>query len=128
MSDLFTPANVIVLVIVAIGLVLGIKRIVDGAVRGKSCCSDGASKGKAKKVVVSDTDPANYPYSTDLLIGGMSCENCAHNVENALNGVADTWATVDLGEKTAHVRSKTQIDVDALDAAVRDAGYYVMRL
>lgn len=128
MSDLLSPANVVVFIVVAVGLVIGIKRIVDGAVRGKSCCSDGKSVSKSKKVVVTDTDESHYPYAEDVLVGGMSCENCAHNVENALNGVEGTWARVNLGEKTAHVLSKQPIDIDALDAVVRDAGYYIMRL
>lgn len=127
-SDLLSPANIVVFAIVAVGLVVGIRRIVDGAVRGKSCCSDGNSATKSRKVVVTDTDASHYPYSEDLLIGGMSCENCAHNVENALNGIEGLWAHVDLDEKTAHVLSKQPIDIDTLDTAVRNAGYYVMRL
>ena len=128
MSDMLSPANIVVFVVVAIGLVIGVRRIVDGAVRGKSCCSDGKSTVKSKKVVVADTDASHYPYSENLLIGGMSCEGCAHNVENALNGVEGIWARVDLGEKTAHVLSKQPVDVDALDTVVRAAGYYIMRL
>ena len=128
MSDLLTPANVVVFIVVAVGLVFGIKRIVDGAVSGKSCCSDGKTGTKTKNVVVTDTDASHYPYAEDVLIGGMSCEGCAHNVENALNAIEGTWAHVDLEEKTAHVLSKHPIDDDALEAAVRDVGYYVMKL
>ena len=128
MSGIFTPANIVVFVIVVVVLYLGGKRIYDGVTKGKSCCSDGSEGVKVKKVEVADTDEANYPYTAELLIGGMSCEGCAENVANALNGVADTWATVDLAEKTATVRSKHPIDEPAYEAAVKAAGYYVMKL
>ena len=64
----------------------GLRRIV-ASTRGKSCCSDGSSGKKVKRVVVADTDKSHYPYCDELLIGGMSCDGCAHNVENALNAL-----------------------------------------
>ena len=126
MGDLLTPANIIVIAIIVIGLFFGFRRIV-ASTRGKSCCSDGAAK-KAKRVVVSDTDESHYPYTDELLIGGMSCDGCAQNVQNALNAIEGTWATVTYSDHTAKIRSKTPIDRDALEKAVKDAGYYVMRL
>ena len=83
---------------------------------------------KAKKVVVADVDESHYPYSDELLIGGMSCDGCAHNVENALNALNGVWATVTFADHTARVRSKHPIDREVLEATVKDAGYYVMRL
>ena len=128
MDSIFTPSNIIVLAIVIVGLFFGIRRIVKGITSGQSCCSDGASGSKTKRVKVTDTDAANYPYSADLPIGGMSCQGCADNVANALNGVPGTWAKVDLASKTAHVLSKNPIDAPAYEAAVKDAGYYVMKI
>lgn len=127
MSDLLNPANLIVLAVIAVGMFFGLRRIA-ASTHGKSCCSDGASGKKAKKVVVVDTDPSHYPYSDELLIGGMSCDGCAQNVENALNALNGVWATVAFADHTARVRSKHPIDREALEAAVKDAGYYVMRL
>lgn len=127
MSDLLNPANLIVLAVIAVGMFFGLRRIA-ASTHGKSCCSDGASGKKAKKVVVVDTDPSHYPYSNELLIGGMSCDGCAQNVENALNALNGVWATVAFADHTARVRSKHPIDREALEAAVKDAGYYVMRL
>lgn len=127
MSDLLSPANLIVLAVIVVGMFFGLRRIV-ASTHGKSCCSDGASGKKAKKVVVTDTDPSHYPYSDELLIGGMSCDGCAQNVENALNALDGVWATVTYADHTARVRSKQAIDRGALVAAVRDAGYYVMTL
>lgn len=127
MEDLLNPANIIVLAVIAVGVFFGLRRIV-ASTHGKSCCSDGASDKKAKKVVVKDTDPSHYPYSDELLIGGMSCDGCAQNVTNALNALDGVWATVTYADHTARVRSKQPIDRGALEAAVKDAGYYVMTL
>ena len=127
MGDLLNPANIIVLAVIAIGMFFGLRRIA-ASTRGKSCCSDDASGRKAKKVVVSDTDESHYPYSDELLIGGMSCDGCAQNVENALNAQDGVWATVTFADHTARVRSKNPIDREALETAVRGAGYYVMKL
>ena len=119
MSDLLNPANLIVLAVIVVGMFFGLRRIV-ASTRGKSCCSDGASGKKAKK--------SHYPYSDELLIGGMSCDGCAQNVANALNALNGVWATVTYADRTARVRSKRPIDRGVLEAAVRDAGYYVMTL
>lgn len=59
---------------------------------------------------------------------GMSCDGCAQNVANALNALDGVWATVTYADHTARVRSKRPIDRGVLEAAVRDAGYYVMTL
>ena len=87
-----------------------------------------ASGKKAKKVVVADTDLSHYPYSDELLIGGMSCDGCAQNVANALNALDGVWATVTYADHTARVRSKQPVDRGVLETAVKDAGYYVMTL
>lgn len=127
MSNLLNPANLIVLAVIAVGMFFGLRRIA-ASTHGKSCCSDGASGKKAKKVVVADTDESHYPYREELLIGGMSCDGCARNVTNALNALDGVWATVTYADHTARVRSKQPIDRGALVAAVKDAGYYVMTL
>ncbi|VYT72660.1 Mercuric reductase [Collinsella aerofaciens] len=127
MEDLLNPANIIVLAVIAVGMFFGLRRIAASA-HGKSCCSDGASGKKAKRVVVADTDESHYPYREELLIGGMSCDGCAQNVANALNALDGVWATVTYADHTARIRSKNPIDREVLEAAVRDAGYYVMTL
>lgn len=86
MEDLLNPANLIVLAVIAVGMFFGLRRIV-ASTHGKSCCSDGACGKKIKRAVVTDTDESHYPYSAELLIGGMSCDGCAQNVANALNAL-----------------------------------------
>ena len=127
MSDLLNPANLIVLAVIAVGMFFGLRRIA-ASTHGKSCCSDGASGKKAKRVVVADTDESHYPYREELLIGGMSCDGCAQNVANALDALDGIWVTVTYEDHTARIRSKNPIDREVLEAAVRDAGYYVMTL
>lgn len=127
MEDVLTPGNVIVVAIVLIGLVVGVRRAVDGLVRGRSCCSDGATPRRSRSVPAADVDELHYPFSIELLIGGMSCQGCADAVADALNSVPETWATVDLATKTACVRSRNPIDIDTYEAAVRNAGYRVIR-
>lgn len=127
MSDLLNPANIIALGVIAIGMFFGLRRIA-ASTHGKSCCSDGASGKKAKKVVVVDTDESHYSYHDELLIGGMSCDGCAQNVTNALNALDGVWAKVTYADHTARVRSKRPIDREALETAVRGAGYFVMKM
>lgn len=127
MSDLLNPANLIVLAVIAVGMFFGLRRIV-ASTHGKSCCSDGTSNKKIKKTVVADTDESHYPYCDELLIGGMSCDGCAQNVENAINALDGVWATVTYADHTARVRSKLPVDRDTLETAVRGAGYYVMKM
>ena len=126
MDDLLNPANIIVLAVIAAGLFFGFRRIV-ASTHGKCCCGDGAGRKKVKRVAVADTDVSHYPYSDELLIGGMSCGGCAQNVTNALNALDGIWATVTYTDHTACIRSKNPIDREVLEAAVRDAGYYVMK-
>ena len=127
MSDLLNPANLIVLAVIAVGMFFGLRRIA-ASTHGKSCCSDGACGKKAKKVVVTDTDASHYPYSDELLIGGMNCDGCAQNVANALNALDGAWATVTYADHTARVRSKQPVDRGVLETAVKGAGYYVITL
>ena len=78
MEDLLNPANIIVLAAIVVGMFFGLRRIVASA-HGKSCCSDGTSGKKAKKVVVADTDPSHYPYSDERWLRSEcgQCPQCA---------------------------------------------------
>lgn len=91
-----------------------------------SCCGKKSAK-KARRVRVTDTDEANYPYTTDVPVGGMTCEKCVAAVENALNSIDGVWARVSLAEKNAHVLSKQPLDMERAKDVLRDAGYYVMQ-
>ena len=101
-------ANVIIVALVALGVVLGARRAMGAATGRRDCCS-GARRDAAggAHVAVVDHDASHYPYSYELRVGGMSCERCAATVEDALNALGGIWATVDLREGRARVRSKS---------------------
>lgn len=94
--------------------------------RGDSCCTTGETP--EKKIHVKDRNVANYPCTATLRIDGMTCAKCAIRIENALNAMSDHWATVNLGKKSALVRSKQTIDAEAIRKAVRDCGYTVLEI
>ena len=61
---------------------------------------------------------------TILTIEGMSCMHCSGRVEKALNALSGVTATVNLEAGTATIQGDTA--VEALKAAVEDAGYTVV--
>jgi Cu+-exporting ATPase len=62
--------------------------------------------------------------TTELAVEGMTCASCVGRVERALAAVPGvTAASVNLATDRATVRHVTGLDVEALAAAVRRAGY-----
>ena len=96
-------------------------RTVRRAKKGGGCC--GEHEACERRSAVADRDKRRYPYALTLSIGGMTCENCARRVENALNGQTGTWASVRIDTHKAIVRCKAAPDEAALREAVRQAGY-----
>ena len=129
-----TAVTVGILVVVAALAAYAVRHTARVATGKDSCCGGGGSgqRGtrvrKAPKVAVVDTDPSHYPYTTRLTVRGMTCERCAQRVEQFLNAIPGTWATVDLSSRIATVRTKEPADVNALAGAVEDAGYSVIRV
>lgn len=93
------------------------------AKKGGGCCGEHETVALDP---VKDRNPAHYPYLVSLELGGMSCENCARRVANALNQLEGVWARVDLSSKRAEVRCKEQPVETMLRRAVSEAGYAVM--
>lgn len=60
-----------------------------------------------------------------LTIDGMMCANCVRHVTKALTGLEGVSAEVDLERGTAKVTHPQNVTVDALKAAVEEAGYTV---
>ena len=120
--------TLIIIVVIAILMVFAVRHAYRVFSLKDDCCGGGPKAPKAKKVAVvtvEDTDEANYPYSLDVRVKGMTCEKCVERVQNALNAQPGTWATVDLASGAAHILAKSPIDRDAVERAVEDAGYYV---
>lgn len=120
--------TLIIIVVIAILMVFAVRHAYRVFSLKDDCCGGGPKAPKAKKVAVvtvEDTDEANYPYSLDVRVKGMTCEKCVERVQNALNAQPGTWATVDLASGAAHILAKSPIDRDAVERVVEDAGYYV---
>ena len=89
----------IIIVAIAILMVFALRRAYRVFSLKDDCCG-GPKAPKAKKVAavtVEDTDEANYPFSLDVKVKGMTCEKCVGRVQNALNAQPGTWARVNLG-------------------------------
>ncbi len=91
--------------------------------RGGGCC--GEHEEAVRRNAAADRNKSHYPYEAALEIGGMTCENCARRVENALNELDGVWAKVSISTRKAKVLCKTEPDETALRTAVRGAGYVV---
>lgn len=117
--------TIVVLVIVAL-ICIPAARHMKRTWSGGGGCHGGGSAA-SKKVVVKDTDETSYPYETEVKISGMTCLNCVNNVENALNALGGTYARVDLDEGRARVLSKEPLESEAIERAITDAGYYVVK-
>ncbi|MDO4322403.1 MAG: heavy metal-associated domain-containing protein [Lachnospiraceae bacterium] len=112
-------ANAIIILVILVIAVLAVRSYVKKLAHG--CC--GAGGDDEPVIKAADMNPAHYPYSATVGIEGMTCKNCRQRVENALNKLDGIWAEVSLKEKSAFIRSKTEIDMDELRVAVARAGY-----
>ena len=64
---------------------------------------------------------------TTLKIDGMSCANCVKHVTVALKDVAGvSTAVVSLEKELAEVEHGAEVSLEALKAAVEEAGYEVV--
>ena len=117
--------NIIIVLIVAAIVVFGSINYIKKLKKGGDCCPE--HEEATKSVRVKDRDKSHYPYEAKLAIDGMSCNNCVRNVENALNALDGTWATVSLEDNMATVLLKNPPDIEKLSKAVADAGYMVLK-
>ena len=117
--------NIIIVLIVAAIVVFGSINYIKKLKKGGDCCPE--HEEATKSVKVKDRDKSHYPYEAKLAIDGMSCNNCVRNVENALNALDGTWATVSLEDNMATVILKNPPDIEKLSKAVADAGYMVLK-
>ena len=117
--------NIIIVLLVAAIVVFGSISYIKKLKKGGDCCPE--HEEATKSVKVKDRDKSHYPYEAKLAIDGMSCNNCVRNVENALNALDGTWATVSLEDNMATVLLKNPPDIEKLSKAVADAGYMVLK-
>ena len=117
--------NIIIVLIVAAIVVFGSINYIKKLKKGGDCCPE--HEEATKSIKVKDRDKSHYPYEAKLAIDCMSCNNCVRKVENALNALDGTWATVSLEDNMATVLLKNPPDIEKLSKAVADAGYMVLK-
>ena len=115
--------NVLIVIILAAVIGWAVFHTIQKSKKGGGCC--GEHEETEKRIKVKDRNVRNYPYTTELTVGGMTCDNCARRVENALNGMKDTWAVVRIDNSRAVVRTKDIPDEKQIRETVRQAGYVV---
>lgn len=108
----------------ALAAVVGLAawRTVKKLKKGGGCCGEHEETVKRARPSMKGE---KMDHAVELTIGGMTCENCARRVENALNGVEGVRARVRLDTHTARVRCAGEPNEAALKEAVRKAGYVV---
>ena len=102
---------------------LAVYRTVQRSRKGSGCCGEHETVSQKS---VSDHNKAHYPHQVSLKLGGMTCDNCARRVANALNSLDGTWASVRFESKSATVRLKAEPEEEKIRRAVAEAGYVVM--
>ncbi len=113
--------EIIIIIVLIAAVAWGIYHIVRKSKHGGGCC--GEHEEAEKRIAVKDRNKSHYPYTITLKIEGMTCENCARRVENALNSLDGIWAKVDISSNKAKVRCKQPLDEKMLLRAVTQAGY-----
>lgn len=119
------PVNIIIIVVIVVIVIFGLYSYINKLKKGGGCCPEHEEEAKAVKV--KDKDKSHYPYEAKLAVDGMSCNNCARKVENALNSLEGTWAKVNLSDNQATVLLKNPPDIEKMSKAVEDAGYLVLK-
>ena len=82
-----------------------------------TCCGGGSTKPKKKKL------KGKVVCTYSFYIDGMHCSNCANAVTGAINDIDGAVAKVSLNKKMAKVSCDREIDVLAIEEAIRKRGY-----
>lgn len=91
--------------------------------KGGGCCGSGGNTIRDKKTLEEPIIGRKV-----LIVEGMSCENCAIRVENALNRLEHVMCRVQLKKKTAVVSYSQEVSDEALKAVVEEIGYQVTQI
>ena len=109
--------NVIIVIILAIAVFFGLKETIKHFKGEGACCGGAGSKPKKKKL------KGKVICTYTFYIEGMHCANCANAVTRAINDIDGAVAKVSLNKKTAKVFCDREIDVLAVEEAIRKRGY-----
>lgn len=117
-------ADVLVAALVVAAVASAIALLRRRRTRGSACC--GTHDRMPRRTGPRDRTKAHYRHETTFTVAGMTCESCAIRVENALNALPGTWATVRIADHTARVRTMDEPDRQAMREAVAKAGYALL--
>lgn len=115
MVDFVIAAIILIMLVFAI---LRIKKHFKGG-----CCGSGSNTIRDKKTL---TEPKLG--EVILTVDGMSCENCAIRLENALNRLDGVLCKVNLKKKTATVSYSNNISDELLRETVEKLGFTVTEI
>lgn len=118
-------ATVIICIVIAVIIILGIRNYRKNL---KSGCCGSDSDAATKKIRVKDRDLSHYPYKKVLMISGMTCQDCAARVQNALNSLDGVLSKVYFGQKKAVVHMKEEVPDELLRKTVAEAGYMIVSI
>ncbi len=111
-------ANYLIMAALVVVVALALKSSLKHFRGGGGCCGGGDVPVKATK-----KDIASPTAEKILVIGGMSCSNCAARVQNALNALDGVAAEVSLEKNCARVKLSRSVSDDVLRSTVARAGY-----
>ena len=86
------------------------------------CCGAGGDK---EQKLTKTADLAEYKFRYSVKIGGMSCKNCAVQIENAFNRHNGIVARVNFKSGTAEVSAKEPLTEIVIRQTVVGLGYSV---
>ena len=115
--------NTVLIVVLILATGFALRQTIRKLRRGGGCCGEHESVARKKSA---DRNASHYSYTVRLKLGGMTCDNCARRIANALNELEGTMAKVSFGSKTGEVRCKEKPDEQRIRQAVAKAGYVVM--
>ena len=119
-----TVGTVIGIVFLGLLILFAVSKTANHFQKGGGCC--GEHEQSQEKTGALDRNKAHYPWEVTVKIGGMTCDNCAAKVENALNQLDGVWAKVSIDTQTAQIRSKKEPDMKVYAQAVQAAGYVIL--
>lgn len=91
--------------------------------KGESGCCGGGSEIKVKKQHIKDVVETK-----EIIIEGMTCDNCRKRIENRLNSLQQVNAKVNLRKKKAIVKLGEALSDDLLKSAIESMGYKVVSI
>ncbi len=113
--------NFIILGLIILAAVFSVYRYIKKIRNG--CC--GGEVDTPRKIKPADKNLKNYPIHKIVQIEDMTCNNCASNIENALNSLDGTLSKVEPKNKLARIYLKSDIDDSLIKDTITKKGYSV---